>query len=477
MTTLETLVSIGVHVFALVLLVPLVFARRKEPQSTIAWVLAIIFLPYIGPLLYLIFGPNRVEQKAGRKRRANAAIGGHFPELSPYHHPLGAAGGEADHRDLMLLASRIGATRPTWGNRAEILVDTNRTLALKERAIREAQEHIHVEYYIFEPDETGRHMRDLLIEKARQGVKVRFLYDAVGSMGLKRWFLEPMRQAGIEVARFLPVNVLRRRWVFSLRNHRKILIADGRVGFTGGMNIGDEYLGRNPQLGYWRDTHVMLHGPAVLQLQQVFGEDWYFATDQELTSADLFPPPGEPGDQIAQVIAAGPDRDVEVMHEIYFTAISTARERVLLQTSYFVPTEAIRIALQTAARRGVEVKLLLPARSAHVVCLLAAQSYYDELLASGVEIYEYTRGLLHSKTLTIDGLWSSVGSANMDTRSLRLNFEVGVIFYGRRIAQQLEAIFATDLENSRRLDFDRWKGRSLARRVSENTCRLLSPIL
>jgi cardiolipin synthase len=296
-------------------------------------------------------------------------------------------------------------------------------------------------------------------------------------MRLNHRFLQPMRAAGIEVAPFLPGQSWRDRWSINLRSHRKIVVVDGQVGFTGGMNIGDEYLGLNPQFGYWRDTHLRLRGPSVLQLQQVFVEDWYFATGEQLTADALFPEPERSGDQIAQVVAGGPTDEIDTFHALFFTALNEARRRITLETSYFVPTPALVAALEGAAYRGVQVRLLLAGRSAHPWTIQAGRSYYDSLLASGVEIYEFTEGLLHSKTLTIDGHWSLVGTPNFDSRSLLLNFEVAVISYDVRTAAQLEEQFQTDLRYAIRIDRENWTQRPVREVLSENVCRLFSPVL
>jgi cardiolipin synthase len=222
---------------------------------------------------------------------------------------------------------------------------------------------------------------------------------------------------------------------------------------------------------------MMLQGPAVLQLQQVFAQDWFFATDEELVAPELYPAEATAGDQIVQVIASGPDLQDEVCHELFFSAISGARRQVFIQSCYFVPPDAIKLALQSAAHRGVKVQIILPARSAHVTVLLAAQSYYEELLSSGVQFFEYVDGLMHSKVMTIDSEWSYVGSANLDNRSLRLNFEVGAVFYGPRMASQLEATFLNDLKRCRPVMLEQWSRRPMLRRLAENSCRLLSPVL
>ncbi|MFN0052723.1 MAG: cardiolipin synthase [Planctomycetales bacterium] len=459
------------------LLVPYVLLQqRKTPVSTLAWIMAIVIVPYAGSFLFLLFGINRVERRASLKLAARRQIDRLLPALTQYQ-VLPGEDFDAKVRRLVRLSDRLTQTRPCFGNAVEILSDTNRTLGLIEQAIGAAQESIHLEYYIFQPDRTGYKLRDLLIRKAAQGVRIRFLFDGVGSLFLGRKFLRPMRAAGIEVASALPGASLRERWSINLRNHRKIVIVDGRIGFTGGMNIGDEYIGRNPRLGYWRDTHLRLAGPVVLQLQQVFAEDWFFATSQQLTDPRLFPAPQETSDQVAQVIAGGPDGDTDVFHSLFFAAINEARDRITLATSYFIPTPALITALEAAAHRGVRVRLMVPAFGDHRWMVTAGRGFYESLLESGVELYEYRRGLLHSKTLTIDGHWSLVGSPNFDTRSLHLNFEVALALFGPRQAQRLEEQFADDLTYSERVDLATFRQRPLVNKVAEQVLKLFAPIL
>ncbi|MBI3461942.1 MAG: cardiolipin synthase [Planctomycetes bacterium] len=459
------------------LLIPVVILRSREPLAAVAWILAIILMPGAGAVLYLAIGTTRIARKTHRKKLSRETLGPQFPTLAAHEVSPPSVTGQSLGDTLMVLACRTAQTRPTRGNLVEVITDVHRAYELQVAAIRQARHHIHLEYYIFQPDETGLYFRDLLIAKAREGVRVRFLYDAVGSLRLGRRFLRPMWQAGIQAECFLPVNPLRRRWVFNLRNHRKILVVDGEVGFTGGANVGNEYIGRKSQFGYWRDTNMMLRGPSVSQLQQVFAEDWFFASDEELLAPELYPAVGEPGDQVVQIVASGPDMPVEVAHELFVAAIALARQRVLIETCYFVPPESIRVALQSAAHRGVTVQIILPARSAHLTALLAAHSYYEELLASGVQIFEYAPGLLHSKMMVVDSDWSYVGSTNLDNRSLRLNFEVGAVFYGSSMTERLAQVFQADLGRSQGLDLAHWSERWIGRRLMENTCRLLSPML
>jgi cardiolipin synthase len=463
--------------FLTLLLVPYAFfQKRKQSVSTLAWITAIVTLPYLGSLLFLVFGINRVERRASLKLESRRQIGRVVPGLARFQLLPGEAL-EPQVQRLLRLADRVSTTKCCFGNSIELLCDTNRTLGLIEQAMRAAKDSIHLEYYIFQPDKTGYRLRDLLIRKAAEGVKIRFLFDGVGSMFLGRKFLKPMVEAGITVASALPGASFRERWSINLRNHRKIVIVDGALGFTGGMNIGDEYIGRNRRLGYWRDTHLRLQGPAVLQLQQVFAEDWFFATREQPTGPAWYPPTEQAGDQIAQVVAGGPDGEVDVFHSLFFAAINEASDRVSLTTSYFIPTSALITALETAAHRGVRVRLLVPAIGDHRWMVVAGRGYYDSLLESGVEIYEYQRGPLHSKTLTVDGLWSIVGSPNFDTRSLLLNFEVGVVLYGPKPAGQLEEQFADDLRQSERVDPVQFRRRPHLHKLAEKVLKLFSPVL
>lgn len=475
--TLGAIIAAIVGYLATLLLIRWVLLTKKRySSSSVAWILIIIMLPILGGVLFLLFGVNKVERRKKQRSESLRRFDSDVPNLSQFH-TLPTDDVAPQVRQLMRLSKRIGGTSPTGGNRIELLDDTNRALGLIEQAIHAAEKSIHLEYYIWQPDKTGSRVRDLLIQKANEGVTIRFLYDQLGSMRLSRKFLRPMRDAGIHIAPFLPGQSLRERFSFNLRSHRKIVIADGRVGFTGGMNIGDEYLGRNKKLGYWRDTHLRMTGPTVLQLQHVFAEDWYFATGEELTDAGLYPLPESNGQVTAQVLAGEPSGDVDVFYTLMFAAINEAQERITLATSYFVPPSALATALETAAMRGVKVRLLLTGRSANPATLFAARSYYDSLLTAGVEIHEYARGLLHSKTLTIDGRWSLVGTPNFDARSLILNFEVAVAMYDAGIALELEEQYNADLKWSQRITpEDRAKVKRW-RILVENTARLFAPVL
>jgi len=479
---------VGGYLLALVTTLRIVLQRR-EPTATLAWVLGIVLLPYLGLLMYLLVGRRRLNRRVRQRRVRAAVLEPHLDrvgegiadlQVPPAGEPaaensLSARLSKPQDRELVHLSDRMGLRRPTLGNDVRLLVANQAYQALEE-AIASAQDHIHLLYYIFESDETGRRFRDLLIAKAKAGVAVRLLVDGVGSFGVST-FLIPLTQVGGKFAEFLPVGQLSRHWHPNLRNHRKIAVIDGRVAFTGGVNIGDEYTGRKRKVGPWRDCHLQLWGPAVNHLQEVFAEDWFFATGEDLISEAWYPEQQPAGDQLVQIIASGPDTETQPIQRIFFTAITMAEQRVYLTTPYFVPDQAMLVALQTASLRGVDVKLLLPHRSDMKLVLHAGRSYYKELLDSDVEIYEYLPGVLHAKTMVVDDRWSTVGSANMDVRSFKLNFEVNAVIYGPDLAGELADVFRRDLAQARKITREFVAQKSLKSRMAESFARVLSPVL
>jgi cardiolipin synthase len=375
------------------------------------------------------------------------------------------------------LAERCGAFPVSFGNTLTLYADGQVTHAALLEAIRSARHHIHLETFILQPDSTGRQVLDALVERARAGVQVRVLYDAMGTHHLKSRWLEPLAAAGGKHSVFLPLSLYRRRIQINMRNHRKILVVDGRIGFTGGMNIGDEYLGKSPRFGPWRDTHLRLEGPAVAGLQHIFLEDWDFAASEELRERAYFPAPRPVGSVAAQIIDSGPDREFKAIREIYFAAILSARQRVWIASPYFVPDAGLLDAICLAGYRGVDVRFLGLFQPDKWLPYFAARYYWGQVLAAGVKVYQYTRGMMHSKVVIVDGEWASVGSANLDMRSLHLNFEANCLIYSSDAAAQLERAFLEDLAVSIRLDRHVFRSRPLSGRLVDNACRLLSPVL
>lgn len=469
----QWLIAVVGYLIALIAILRIVLQRR-EPTATLAWVLSILFLPYVGVLLYLLIGRHRLRHRV-KQRHARAN------QLQPQLEKLGAESASEDpgtqpYDRLIRLAGRMDCRPPTFGNEVRLLQDANHKYLALEDAILGATRHIHLLYYVFQPDDTGMRIRNLLCQKAKEGVQVRVLTDGVGSFGIDT-FMIPLVDAGGEIDQFLPVTRLMKPWKINLRNHRKIVVIDGTIGFTGGMNIGDEYTGRKRKVGYWRDTHLQLTGPSVGQLQEIFAEDWFFATGKQSMDESWFPPLEAEGKSMVQIIASGPDTDILPIQRMFFAAVTAAQERILLTTPYFIPDESMIMALQTAALRDVDVRLLLPYRSDMSLVLHAGRSYYRELLRAGVRIFEYLPGILHAKTLVVDDFWATVGSANMDVRSFRLNFEVNAMVYGPSFNRHLAAAFAKDLQTTREVtlaDLDRM---SPGRRMAEGFARMLSPVL
>ena len=476
MTLFDWLLSLLGYGLTLLLLPVVLLLKKRQPVSSVAWMLAIVFIPIGGAVLFLLFGINRIERRKVSKQQSAEQLAEQHPQRLEHDRPPRDTD-RLETRRLMRLAQRLTDAWPTCGNDIELLTDTNRTMGLIEQALLSARESIHLEYYIWQADRTGTRFRDLLIRKAREGVRVRFLYDGFGSFWLTKRFLRPMREAGIQIATFLPGQSFRERWSLNLRCHRKIVVVDGRVAFTGGMNIGDEYIGRSSTSVFWRDAHLRVIGPEVWRHQLVFAEDWYFATGEVLPDTESFPPPAAIGTVTAQTVSGGPESEPSVFQALMLAAINEAQERVLIVTSYFAPPTAIVVAMENAALRGVRVRLLLSGRLNHFLTLLAGRAIYDSLLRAGVEIAEYQRGLLHSKTQTIDGHWSLVGSANVDCRSLFLNFEAGMVLYDERIAQQLEQQFELDMQDSILINPEVWVRRPWFHIVGENLCRLFTPAL
>ncbi len=378
----------------------------------------------------------------------------------------------------MRLAAGAGEAPLFAATELEILQDGERTFAAIGEAIDRAVHHVHFETYIWQPDELGRSLRERLTARARAGVEVRVLVDAVGSPHARRDFFSPLVAAGGLVEVFnpplVPVKRFRR---LNFRTHRKIVVADGLAGFCGGMNVSDlQTIGGKGERP-WRDTHLRLAGPAVAGLQAVFLENWHFAHRSSPRGADYFPSIAGPCRAWVQIVASGPDRTVYPIHEVVVSAISAADERVWIVCPYVVPDEALLVALRTAAHRGVDVRILVPRRGDSRLVTAAVHSYFDELLASGVRIWEYLPGMHHAKTLVVDDELAVVGTANLDNRSFRLNFEVVVAIHGAESAAELVASFERDLADCAPVAADRRARLPFSSRLAEAGARLFSPVL
>lgn len=490
---LLTLLAIAEVVYILVLATWILFEKRS-PVATLAWILALIALPYVGLVVFFFFGSRRLERRRLKYQRVRHGT----RTESATVRTAACLGVREDPRIAQLDRLVVSSGEPPVDVCEEVTVfhDAASTYDAIEAAVASAKRHVHVGYYIFDSGRAGARLSDALVERAKAGVAVRVLVDDVGSSGMSRAMARQMTSHGIELARFNPVTFSRLRSRFDFRNHRKIVVCDGLVGFTGGINVCDDYVpetGPGAELatssargservrrghpGPWRDTHVRLRGDAVRWLQLPFLCDWNYATGRLPRTRDFFPPPSGAGCHRVQVVTSGPDREVRPIESAYFSAITLAQRRVLVTTPYFIPDQAMFTALTTAARRGVDVRILVPKRSDSLIVTAAARSYYDGILASGARVYEYQPTMVHAKTLVVDDFFAAIGTANMDIRSFRLNFEITAILYGSEHAGELAAQFALDLESSVEITKKTRDALTLGWKTAEATARVLSPLL
>jgi cardiolipin synthase A/B len=479
LTTLEI-------VYVVVLSAWILFEKRP-PVSTLAWILSLVALPYVGFLIFFFLGPRRLVRKRLRHKRARGARKAMSALTPPPSHRTAE---DARVAQLDRLVRGAGEPGVDLCEEVDIFHDAASAYDAIEAAIRSAKHHVHVAYYIFDSGRAGTRFCDALCERARAGVMVRLLVDDVGSSALSRTMVRRLRDAGVKFARFHEVTFSRIRSRFDFRNHRKIVVCDGTVGFTGGINVCDDYIAGAPSSGAaarrrrrrghpapWRDSHVRLAGDAVRWLQLMFLDDWNYTTHYLPRDPAYFPTPTERGRHRVQIVGSGPDRDLEPIQKLYFAAIALAQSRVYVTTPYFVPDDAVLAALTTAALRGVDVRVLVPRRSDSLIVTAAARSYYDVVLASGGRVFEYQPTMIHAKTIVVDDFFAAVGTANMDNRSFRLNFEVTAVLYGKEHAGELVEQFGRDLGLAREIRREARVKLGVRWRVAEAGARVLSPLL
>jgi cardiolipin synthase len=466
------------EVLALLTIPSVLIQRRGQPVAALAWAFGLVALPYAGVILWWGIGRSHLARKRRRKAFAHWKVSRGFASLRPRKHAL-----TPEVLDKLLAIKRlpareaIGVFPPVSGNSVEILPDGATTYAALERLIKEASHHLHFLFYTWEPDAVGARFRDLLVERARAGVQVRLLCDAVGSSALKEPFMDPLRAAGGKVAYFGRTRFIRRGLTVNFRNHRKMALADGRSAYMGGLNIGEAYT-RD-----WRDLGLILKGPVVTHLQEVFADDWFFTTRENLAEPDYVPDESESaeaeeaGGTVCRIIAGGPDSTYNATHDAFFIAITQARKRIFISTPYLAPGQAIQAALRTAAYRGVDVRLLVPRRSDVPLARLAGRSYYPSLLAGGIRIFEYLPAILHGKQWIFDDDLSVVGSANLDNRSFKLNFEASCFVLGRDVNEKLADIFLEEQKDSEEVTRRDLAKVSRWQQLKEAAMNLFSPLL
>ncbi len=454
---------------------------NRNPTKTISWVLVLFLVPVLGLIFYFIAGKNyRKEKIFSRKGHRDFE---RIRNLSD-HQLIDLQQESFIDNDkirtklpIINLLLRNSKALLTTNNHVEILNDGKQTFDAIKLELKKAKKHIHLEFYIIDDDNIGNEIREILISKAKEGVKVRMIFDDVGSWKLGKKFTRSLESAGVELYPFMPVRFALLANHINYRNHRKIIVVDGKIGFVGGINIADRYLVGNKKIPFWRDTHLRIEGEAVNSLQVVFLVDWHFVSEEIVSGISYFPKSKIKNKQLVQITASGPDSDWSSIMQAYFSAISTAQKYIYIAIPYFIPNESILTALKTVALSGIDVKILIPGIADSHLAYNGTRSYIDELLEAGISVFEYLKGFVHSKLIIVDDIFASVGTANMDIRSFDNNFEVNAIIYDEEFCRKLKDYFLEDLANSREIDLDFNKKRSLRTKAFESFSRIFSPLL
>ncbi|UCH48640.1 MAG: cardiolipin synthase [Betaproteobacteria bacterium] len=465
---------VGIFYVAGVVLAVDAIMRVRTAQGAIAWSVSLVTMPFVAVPAYLVLGRSKfrgmTEMLEARQDEIEDAIAEIRSNLDPWAVEVEqfVSTYEAVHN--------LSGMRLLRGNRVELLINGEATFDSILAGIAQAKEYALVQFYMFHDDGLGRRMKNALIERAKAGVRVYMLYDEIGSSGLPASYVNELRDAGVEVSSFKPTQGRGNRFQLNFRNHRKMVVVDGVTGWVGGHNVGDEYLGLDEEFSPWRDTHVRIDGPAVLQLQLVILGDWYWAT-QEMVPVNWVPQEAEDSDVRVMIYPSAPTQRLETAGLLFVTALHSARERIWLSAPYFVPDEAVMKALELAALRGVDVRIITTGKGDSLPVYLAAFHYIDQLRDLGIKFYAYKPGFLHEKVMLIDDRVSSVGTANFDNRSFRLNFEVTALIADGDFAKQMEAMFEQDFAHSEVIDPTHVDDKSFFWRLGVNLSRLASPVL
>ena len=473
---------IGVlYLLTVVFIAILIILENRNPVKTISWILVLVLLPLIGIVFYLFFGQeyrkSKMYSRKGLKdleKLRNLTLE-QLDNLPRNHFQINSRL-YSKKRLMNLLLSNSNAIL-TNNNEIQVLRNGEETFPEIFKTIESAKHHIHLEYYIIEDDIIGNTLRELLIRKAREGVEVRLIYDDVGSWELKHKFIQSMSDAGIKVDCFMRVRFPMLTSKVNYRNHRKILVVDGETAFVGGLNFADRYRDGVPGIGHWRDTHLKVIGGGATALHIIFMADWYFVSKEILKGEQYFKPFVSGNGKLVQMTASGPDSDWESISQAYFTAIASATDFVFISTPYLMPTPDIVTALKTSALGGIDVRIIVPGLSDAITPKWGTNSFVEELLEAGVKVYFYRAGFIHSKIIVVDGIFSSVGTANLDFRSLETNFEVNAMIYDEEIAGVLSVQFLEDQDKSELIVLEEWIKRPRINKIKESFSRLLSPML
>jgi len=447
----------------------------RTPQGSIAWTVSLITFPYVAVPAYWVLGRNKFNGYVLARQHELELIDDVVRSANEHIRNSGLP--EKSQSGALTGAENLARVPLSGGNDVTLLVDGDDTFASIFAGINAAEHYVLVQFYIVRDDELGRELAARLTAKALQGVRVLFLYDEIGSLGLPRSYADGLRAAGVEINPFHSRKGSGNRFQLNFRNHRKTVVVDGRVAWIGGHNVGDEYVGHHPDLGRWRDTHMRVEGPAVIGAQLAFVEDWRWATDELPGNLTWTPHTANSGEAGVLVIASGPADDIETASLMYTQAINSARKRIWIASPYFVPDDSIVQALQLAGLRGVDVRILIPEKTDNQLVTLSAYSFFNEVSSTGAQFFRYQDGFLHEKVMLVDDNVATVGTANFDNRSFRLNFEITAVVVEIEFAAQVEAMFLNDFQNSRLMAADEYNQKSFWFKLAVRTARLTAPIL
>uniref|UniRef100_UPI00403E45BE cardiolipin synthase n=1 Tax=Solibacillus sp. FSL W8-0372 TaxID=2921713 RepID=UPI00403E45BE len=463
--------------------ITVIFLERKKPSSTWAWLLVLFFLPFVGFFLYLLLGRQLRKKHLfrwdGRKDIGIEQLINYQIEAIENNELELRTENIKNYSHLIYMNLKTNNAVLTQDNDVKIFDDGSDKFEALISDINHAKNHIHIQYYIFKLDNLGQRIINALIKKAKQGVKVRVLFDEMGSRGIRKRHFKELIEAGGEVEVFFPSILPLINPRLNFRNHRKIAVIDGRIGYIGGFNVGDEYLSLSDRFGYWRDTHLRIEGSAVHPLQTRFILDWNQASAKNdiIYAERYFPIIPQKGTAALQIISSGPDTEWEVIKNNYLHLISNAKKYVYIQSPYFIPDESFFDAIRIATLTGIDVRIMIPNKPDHMFVYWATYSYVGPLVEAGAKVYHYEKGFIHAKMIVVDDEIASVGTANIDVRSFSLNFEVNALIYDRLLAHRLAEIFERDIMDCSELTLELYKNRSNYTKFRESMSRLLSPIL
>ena len=467
----------------LLLSIVIVFFERKSPKSVWAWLLLLYFLPVLGFVFYLLLGADMKKRKMFRIKEVEDHISEAIRQQEYHLKSLNVEEFDTNlnnYTDLVLYNLHTSGAVITGDNDVDILTDGDEKFDRLIEDIRSARHFIHIQYYIIKNDVLFERIRKELIKKVEEGVEVRILFDSMGCRTVSHNYWKKLNEEGIRTAEFFPAFFKRLQLRINFRNHRKIVIIDNRVGYVGGFNIGKEYIGLDDKFGYWRDTHLRIQGSGILSLHLRFLLDWNYAAKENLFRDKKYFEKvysGEKDKCLLQIISSGPDTARQMIHDNYLRLITKAKERIYIQSPYFIPDESVMDALMIAVHSGVEVNIMIPCKPDHPFVYWATYSYIGDLVMAGANCYTYDNGFLHAKGIVVDGKVFCYGTANMDIRSFALNFEVNAVIYNEEKAREMEERFRTDLEVCTKITRNMYAGRKLIIRITEQVCRLLSPVL